>query len=89
MEIKVTPNHFLLMDGESTAGFIEYTLNNQLLTILHTEVDEAYAGQQLGKKLVMAVVDHARKHQYKILPLCPYANKVLKRDETVKDVLAD
>lgn len=89
MEIKVTPQQLLLRDGESTAGFIDYTLNENVLTIHHTEVDDAYAGQQLGKKLVMAVVDHARKHHYKILPLCPYANKVLNRDESLKDLLAN
>lgn len=87
MEIKITDDRFILMDEDNEAGFIEYSLNNNDLTIHHTEVDEAYAGQQLAKKLVMSVVDHAREKNYKIIPLCPYAHRVLHRDESVKDVL--
>ena len=44
----------------------------------HTGVEEKYGGKGYGKQLVMEAVEYARNHEVKILPLCPYAKKVMK-----------
>lgn len=70
------------------AGFMTYTwAGNQKFIIDHTEVDSAYAGKGIGKKLVMAAVDFAREKKVKVIPLCPYAKKVFDRDESTHDLL--
>jgi uncharacterized protein len=53
----------------------------------HTEVDPAFEGKGLGRKLVQAGVDFARTNGYKILPLCPYAKKVFGQTPGYSDVL--
>ncbi|MCE3259247.1 MAG: family N-acetyltransferase [Bacteroidetes bacterium] len=52
----------------------------------HTEVDPAYEGQGLGKQLVKAAVEFAREKHYKIIPLCPYAKKILEKTPEFSDV---
>ena len=54
--------------------------------IEHTEVDPGHEGQGLGKELVKAAVDFARKNNMKIIPLCPYANAAFKRTPEYVDV---
>ena len=57
--------------------------------ILHTVVEEAFQGRGVAKALVNAAVDFARENGYKIMPLCPYAEKVFMRDSSYDDVNAD
>ena len=57
------------------------------MIIDHTEVNEGYEGKGLGHKLVAAGVAYAREHQMKILPLCPYAKKVIDSTPGFADVL--
>ncbi len=70
------------------AGMMTYTwAGNEKFIIDHTEVDPAFGGQGLGKKLVLAGADFARERGVKVIPLCPYAKKVFERDESLKDLM--
>lgn len=70
---------------------LEYSIaNNNLMIISHTEVDEILKGKNVGNQLVNAAADFARTNHYKILPLCPFANAVMKkRKAEFADVLRD
>ena len=57
------------------------------IIIDHTEVHPDFNGQGVGKKLVMAAVEHARSNNLRILPLCPFARSVFDRTEEIRDVL--
>ena len=54
--------------------------------ITHTEVEEILEGKGIGRQLVAAAVDYARKHSYKIKAICPFAKKVLDRSPEYADV---
>ncbi|MBX9448276.1 MAG: N-acetyltransferase [Taibaiella sp.] len=54
----------------------------------HTEVDPAFGGKGVGKKLVMTAVAFARDHHLKIIPLCPFAKSTFEKNQDIKDVLA-
>lgn len=74
-------------DGQE-AGVMTYTnAGPDKFIIDHTEVNDAFAGKGVGKALVMAAVDHARSNGLRILPLCPFAKRVLERDPAVADIL--
>lgn len=92
MEITLEPinenkGRFKLEEDGKQAGFMTYTMARDIMIIDHTEVDPAFEGRGLGKKLVMAGVEHARENNLKIKPLCPFALNVFKRTEAIKDVL--
>ena len=81
-------DRFAAMDDDKQAGAIFYTPGGESKIILdHTEVDDAYRGQSIGKKILMWIVDFAREKNIKIIPLCPYAKSVFDKTESIRDVL--
>tara|TARA_B110000503_G_scaffold143775_1_gene248429 strand:+ start:12779 stop:13060 length:282 start_codon:yes stop_codon:yes gene_type:complete len=61
--------------------------SSELIIIDHTAVDNSLKGQEVGKNLLFAIVERARKENFKILPLCPFAKSVFFKEESIKDVL--
>ncbi len=60
---------------------------DSLIIIDHTEVDESLRGTGAGKALVNSAVEYARANNLKIIPLCPFANAVFKKNPAYADVL--
>ena len=73
-------------DGE-LIGECEYCYAGGKWAITHTGVRPAYEGQGIAKRLVNGVIEAARANQVKILPLCPYAKRMMEGKEEYKDVL--
>lgn len=75
------------IDG-TQAGKMTYTwVGEERFIIDHTEVDEAYNGKGVGKEMLLAAVDFARKNSKKIIPLCPFAKASFQKDQELNDVL--
>ena len=89
-QIKDKPKgRFAAVDESREAGAIYYTSVGENRIILdHTEVDDTYRGQSIGKKILMHTVEFARENNIKIIPLCPYAKSVFDKTESIRDVLA-
>ncbi|MBC7948678.1 MAG: N-acetyltransferase [Chitinophagaceae bacterium] len=71
--------HFYALDGEEQLGEMEISISGNNLTVYHTEVSPKAEGKGLAKKLLAAMVDHARKNALKVIPLCPYVHAQFKR----------
>lgn len=79
---------FLIEEDKERLGEMTYSrAGDNLIIIDHTEVSDKLRGQGAGKKLVLAAVDYARKHNIKILPLCPFAKATFDRTPEIQDVL--
>ena len=61
----------LRADGE-LAGFVEYRLRDQVISLVHTEVDPRFQGAGLATHLARFSLDDARKRHLAVLPFCPY-----------------
>lgn len=53
----------------------------------HTEVSPVLEGRGMGKQLLNAAVNMARERGLKIMPLCPFAKRVMEKGDEYKDVL--
>lgn len=76
--------------GEESSPLAEMTYSKageHKIIIDHTEVNESLKGQGVGKQLLMKVVEMAREKNIKILPLCPFARAMFRKDDSLKDVL--
>ncbi|WP_259070094.1 GNAT family N-acetyltransferase [Mucilaginibacter sp. X4EP1] len=79
---------FFIEDEGKEIALMHYTFAGPGKIIIdHTEVNEAYEGKGLGRKLVKAGVDYAREQHIKILPLCPFAKKIFSITPDYADVL--
>jgi predicted GNAT family acetyltransferase len=74
-------------DGGILAEMV-YTQHENQMVIEHTEVNVELEGQGVGKQLVFTAVEYARTHNLKIVPLCPFAKKILSKTPEWQDVLA-
>jgi predicted GNAT family acetyltransferase len=75
-------------NGTRLAEMTYSKAGDAMIIIDHTEVSDALRGKGAGKQLVSAAVDHARKSNLKILPLCPFAKSVFEKVKEFQDVLS-
>ncbi|NML59109.1 N-acetyltransferase [Chryseobacterium sp. RJ-7-14] len=82
-------NFEAFIDGNH-AGLMTYTwAGEERFIIDHTEVEEAYNGKGVGKEMLLASVDFARKNGKTIIPLCPFAKATFQKHEELQDVLVN
>lgn len=78
---------FILEADETFAGEMTYTWAGPTKLIIdHTGVEAGYEGKGFGKQLLEAAVAFARDNDVKILPLCPFAKKMMDRDDSLNDI---
>jgi uncharacterized protein len=91
MEIKFEETEskgaFFIEEGGQRVANMTFSKAGSIMIIDSTHVDDALRGKNAGKQLVAAAVEHARKHQYKIIPLCPFAKSVFEKVKEYQDVL--
>lgn len=64
-------------DDGRLAGFSAYKLHGRRIAFLHTEVDPAFEGRGLARRLVGRALEDARRRGLEVLPFCPYVRKVI------------
>jgi len=57
------------------------------IIIDHTYVSDLLRGQGVALQLVKKVVEYARQENKKIIPVCPYAKKIMMESDEYKDIL--
>lgn len=74
-------------DGQVVAE-MTYSRQGQTITIRHTEVSPSLGGQGVGRQLVAASVDWARREHVKVNPVCSFARAVFDKTPDYADVRA-
>jgi len=74
-------------EDDKRAGIMSYSIaGTDLIIIEHTEVDTAFNGKGVGKKMLYKIVEMAREKNIKIIPLCPFAASMFKKLVDINDV---
>lgn len=68
-----------LLVEERLAGFSEYRLNGERITIYHTEVEPEYEGRGLGDELARGALEDVRRRGLVLVPLCPFIAAYIRR----------
>jgi len=92
MEVNISKTsskgHAYIGDEKNPEAEMTFSMaGNTKMIIDHTEVGASLKGKEAGKKMLLAIVEMARKENIKIIPLCPFANSVFKKDASIRDVL--
>lgn len=83
-----TKGHFKATEGDKEAGIMTYSWNDDTtFTIEHTVGNPEFKG--VGLKLLDRAVAYAREKNVKIIPQCPFAQKMFDRKPEIRDVLAE
>lgn len=88
IDIKFEGKRSAAYDGDTLIGECDFDVYDKIWTINHTEVNANYSGQGLAKKLLLCVVENARKSVCKINPVCSYViNEFERNPEAYSDVV--
>ncbi|MFF6794154.1 GNAT family N-acetyltransferase [Streptomyces filamentosus] len=79
-------HRYEILVDEQRAGLTAYRDREDRRVFFHTEVDDAYAGQGLASVLVTQALDDVRAAGMRIVPVCPYVAKFLKKHEEYADI---
>lgn len=87
--IKKDGNQFYIgTDPLCAQAVVTYVFDDHhTILIDHTYVSDELRGQGIAKELIDAVVSYARQEKLKIIPLCSYAEWLMKGSREYDDVL--
>jgi predicted GNAT family acetyltransferase len=71
-----------------SVAFVEYALEDNILTLVHTEVPADLEGQGLGGKIVKAALNFAIDQRLKVVPQCPFAKSYIERHQEYAGIVA-
>jgi uncharacterized protein len=79
MELRVTDNpdkarFEIRADGE-LAGFVNYSLRDTQISLLHTETEDRFRGHGIAGHLIRASLEAARERHLAVRPYCPYVRR--------------
>jgi predicted GNAT family acetyltransferase len=91
-DIVETVNHpdrgrYELTVDSQFAGSLTYAIHNGRITLIHTEIDSAYAGKHLGQRLVRSVLEDARVRGLRVRPLCPFVAAYIRSHPEYQDLV--
>lgn len=78
---------FIDVDGKHEAMMTFVFAGEDKIIIDHTEVNPGNEGKGFGKMMVAKAVEYAREKGIKIIPLCPFAKKVIDKTPEFQDIL--
>ena len=76
----------VLNEANEQVGKIVWKLGDGVMLMNGTLVDPSLRGQNVGEKLLNEAADFARKHDYKMLAVCPYVVKKFAESAAYDDV---
>ena len=78
IQITFTDTEILATEDGKLIGKIEFALVGNELSILHTYAYES--GRGIGSLLMKNAMEWAKTLQYVILPICPFAQKYIEKN---------
>ena len=76
----------LVLDGE-VAGFIAYEMHGPRVALMHTQIEDRFAGQGLGVELVARALDEIRRRGGSVLPYCPFVRSFIARNPEYEELV--
>jgi len=77
----------LLLGGE-VAGVLHYRRHGEQIELMHTEIEQSFAGRGLGGRLASAALEDARARATPVAVSCPFVTGYLERHPEYADILA-
>ena len=76
-----------VLDGR-VVGISQYSLTDDVITFLHTEVDQSAEGKGIGSRLAAGALDDVRRRGLRVVARCPFIAAYIRRHRDYADLLA-
>lgn len=76
-------------EAELRAGtaFVDYELEDAVMDLRSTWVPPEHRNRGIGERVVVAALEHARAHGYRVIPTCPFVPGVIERNPGYADLV--
>jgi Predicted acetyltransferase len=81
-------NRYEAITGKTVAAFVDYRLLRQRVVLVHTEVERAFTGRGVGRRLAQAVLDDIRARGLTVTPICPFMAAFIRRHPAYADLVS-
>lgn len=75
-----------VVDG-TLAGFAAYRIQPGSIALVHTEIDDAFAGRGVGSILVREALEDARRRGLEVVPICPFVSSFIDEHDEYLDLV--
>ena len=72
-------NRFEIYSDGELAGFVDFKIENQMISYTHTEIDPRFGGQGLGSQLIKEALDKALEQDLEVAPYCSFVSAYIKK----------
>jgi predicted GNAT family acetyltransferase len=80
-------SRYELTSGDDLIGFIDYRLDDGVITLIHTEVAEEWSGQGHAATLARSALEDARSRGLSVVPSCPYVAAYIRKHPEYADLV--
>jgi len=81
-------NRFEATIGGAVVAYATYRVLRGRIAVLHTEVDQAFAGRGVGRRLAQWLLDDIRARGLRVTPICPFTAAFIKRHPAYADLVS-
>jgi uncharacterized protein len=86
--LKVTDNkeknRFEIALEGGANGFIDYSEQNNVMAMTHTEIPPEFEGEGIGSRLVKGALEIVKNENKRVRPLCPFVAVYIERHPEYK-----
>jgi predicted GNAT family acetyltransferase len=69
-------------------AFVEYTLRDSIMYLVHSEVPSKLRGQSIGKLLVELTFEKLTEENYSAVAVCSYIKMIKNRSDKWRNIIA-
>lgn len=86
-KVKRVEDKFLIRLTSGKYAYLKYRSRGGIMYVDATFTPKEYRGRGLAEKLMKAIIEYARKNEFKIVPNCSYAKSYFERHLEYRDIL--
>ena len=75
------------MEVDGHQAVADYELEGKTMTFTHTGVPKELGGRGVGTELVKGALDHARKNNLRVVPLCSFVARYIEKNPEYGDLV--
>ena len=76
-----------LQSSGQAVAFVDYYLFGRVAIVTHTEVDAAHEGKGHGSAMARQALDHFRRQEWHVVPVCGFFAEQIRRRPEYLDLL--
>jgi uncharacterized protein len=82
-----TRQHRFEMEVDGHVAHVDYALDGNQITLIHTEVPDALGGRGIGSKLAAAVLNTIRARGQTVVPQCSFIAQYINKHPEFADMV--